>query len=249
MSARLAAALALLLVAGAARAESLVSTLSDDGIEITSSFTGERIVVFGAVRGAPEGDPDYGVAVVVEGPSQDLVARRKGRTLGIWVNRKWRTFADVPSFYVAHFSDNLSRGASASQLAQYRLGIANLPLVTEAGPDITTIEFADAVVDLKTARGFYVERPSAVQFLAPGVFRTTFFLPASIPVGDYRVSVYLFRGETFLAGETQTLTIAKSGFSDQIARYANDYPLLYGLVTVALALFTGWLAGIIFRRG
>ena len=73
--------------AGAALAESLVSTLSDDAVEITSNFTGEQIVVFGAVRGMPADDTDYQVAIVVQGPDQDVVVRRKERLLGIWANR------------------------------------------------------------------------------------------------------------------------------------------------------------------
>ncbi len=44
----IAALLALLQSAGV-RAESLISTLSDDAVQITSSFTGERIVALGAL--------------------------------------------------------------------------------------------------------------------------------------------------------------------------------------------------------
>jgi hypothetical protein len=51
-----------------------------------------------------------------------------------------------------------------------------------------------------------------------------------------------------LAGETETLTIVKGGFSERIARAALDFPLSYGLVCVILAVFTGWLAGVVFRR-
>jgi uncharacterized protein (TIGR02186 family) len=107
---------------------------------------------------------------------------------------------------------------------------------------------AEALIGLKTQRALYVEREEEVRFLAPDVFRTTFFLPSDIPTGEYRVSVYLFRDEAFLAGSTQVLSIAKGGFSDQLARAAIDFPLPYGLVCVALAIFTGWLAGVVFRR-
>ena len=77
-----------------AGAESLISTLSDDSVEITSNFTGEQIVVFGAVRGTPSDDTAYQVAVVVQGPSQDVVVRQKERFLGIWANRASREFAE-----------------------------------------------------------------------------------------------------------------------------------------------------------
>ena len=228
-------------------AESLISTLSDDDVEITSSFTGERIVVFGAVRGTPADDPDYEVAIVVQGPEEDVIARRKERLFGIWANRTSREFQDVPSYYVMHLSPNFSGAGNLTKLREYRLGIASLPFVQSAA-DRTSEVFARAVIDIKTARDLYVERRSAVQFLAPNVFRTTFFLPSEIPTGEYRVSVYLFRGDTFLAGQTQDLRIEKRGFSERIARAADRRPFLYGLSCVAIAGFTGWFAGVVFRR-
>jgi uncharacterized protein (TIGR02186 family) len=234
--------------AATAAAESLVSTLSDESVEITSNFTGEQIVVFGAIRGAPQqGNPEYEVAVVVQGPDQDVIVRRKERLLGIWANRNSQEFEDVPSYYVMHLSENFAAAVDPDQLRQFRLGIASLPFV-EAAADGTAQQFAAALADLKNRRGLYLERDDEVTFLAPDVFRTTFFLPSAIPTGEYRVSVYLFRDEAFLAGQTQTLRIEKGGFSERIARAAEDRPLPYGLAAVALAIFTGWFAGVIFRR-
>jgi uncharacterized protein (TIGR02186 family) len=231
-----------------ASAESLISTLSDDAVEITSSFTGEQIVVFGAVRGTPELNTTYQVAVVVQGPDQDVIVRRKERLLGIWANRTSQEFARVPSYYVMHLSENFSATLTPADMVQYRLGLSSLPFVQEAGNDATAQRFALALVGLKSGHGLFAERKREVEFLAPNVFRTTFFLPSDIPTGEYRVSVYLFRGGAFLAGETQVLSIAKGGFSQRIARAALDFPFSYGLVCVALAVFTGWFAGVIFRR-
>lgn len=235
------------LLPATALGESLVSTLSDDMVEITSNFTGERIVVFGAIRGAPPGDPSYEVAVVVQGPDQDVIVRRKERFLGIWANRTSREFENVPSYYVMHLSENFTAAVDPSQLGEYRLGVRTLPFIQDAADPIGQT-FANALADIRTGRGLYVDREEEVKFIAPNVFRTTFFLPSDIPTGEYRVSVYLFRGQAFLAGQTQPLSIAKGGFSDRIARASVEYPLRYGLVCVALALFTGWLAWVIFRR-
>jgi len=147
-----------------------------------------------------------------------------------------------------HLSENFSAAVSPEQLLEYRLGLQSLPFVQEANTEATAERLAEALIGLKTQRALYVEREEEVRFLAPDVFRTTFFLPSDIPTGEYRVSVYLFRDEAFLAGSTQVLSIAKGGFSDQLARAAIDFPLPYGLVCVALAIFTGWLAGVVFRR-
>jgi len=121
-------------------------------------------------------------------------------------------------------------------------------LMAHANGDATAERFATALIGIKSAQGLFAERKREVKFLAPNVFRTTFFLPSDIPTGEYRVSVYLFRGQTFLAGQTQMLTIEKGGYSEQIARASIDHPLPYGLAAVALAVFVGWLAGVIFRR-
>lgn len=240
-------ALLTLMQVSTVRAESLVSTLSDEAVSITSNFTGERIVVFGAIRGGPPDATGYEVAVVVQGPGQDVIVREKERVLGVWANRGAREFKAVPSYYVMHLSENFSAAVTAEQLVEYRLGVPSLPFVQEASGEAAK-RFADALVELKTERALYAEHDEQVRFLAPDVFRTTFFLPSEIPTGEYRVSVYLFRDEAFLAGETQILSIAKAGFSERVARAAVEFPLIYGLVAVALALVTGWLGGVVFRR-
>jgi len=232
-----------------AGAESLVSLLSDESIEITSSFTGSRIVVFGAVgdEQAVKNASDYEIAIVVQGPETEIVARRKDRKFGLWINAASHSFFKVPSYYVVHMSENFSMAASEELVAQYKLGLKNLNFVRSAYSSEAR-GFADAVIGLRKREGLFVERPDAVAFLAPNVFRTRFFLPAVIPVGTYRVSVFLFRDEKLLAAKTQNLEIAKTGISDTIARFARAQGALYGILTVGLALFIGWLAGVVFRR-
>lgn len=240
-------ALLLSLAPRPAPAEELVTTLSDDAIEITSNFTGEQIVVFGAVNDLPPGLDKYDVTIVVQGPEQDLTVRRKERVLGVWTNRTSRDLHNVPTYYVMHLSPDFT-AADVDALDRYRLGLQRLDFVRAAGAGSTYHAFAEAVIDLKKRSGLYVEREDAIDFLSASVFRTTFFLPSAIPTGDYRVSVYLFRDGNFIAGRTQSLTIVKSGTSDRIARFSDEHALYYGLLCVALAVFTGWLAGVIFRR-
>ena len=243
------AVIVLLLAPQLAGAESLVSSLSDEAVEITSSFTGSRIVVFGVVRDEAErlGEADYEIAIVVQGPEAEIVARRKDRIFGLWINAASQDFFKVPSYYVVHMSKNFSLAASEKLVAQYKLGLENLNFVRSAySPQARG--FADAVIEIRKREGLFAERPDAVTFLAPNVFRTRFFLPAIIPVGTYRVSVFLFRDEKLLAARTQNLEISKTGISDTIARFAKTQGVLYGIMTVGLALFVGWFAGVIFRR-
>ena len=73
-----------------AHANALVADLSKDQIRVASNFTGEKILLFGAIeRTGPNGASD--VVVVVRGPSENFTLRRKKRVAGIWVNAEART--------------------------------------------------------------------------------------------------------------------------------------------------------------
>ena len=50
------------------------------------NFTGANIFLFGAIEGeiSPDNKPD--VIVVVRGPEKPLIARKKERIAGVWVN-------------------------------------------------------------------------------------------------------------------------------------------------------------------
>jgi uncharacterized protein (TIGR02186 family) len=233
----------LLLAAGAARAEKLTVALSTGRVEISSNFTGTSLVVFGAIErdaatvSRPEG---YDVVVIVRGPSQTVVTRRKERTFGIWINRTSETY-EAPAFYSAHATGPLEAIALPATLRQYEIGLPALRL--DGTPD-----FIDAFLRLKRNDGLYSEIEGDVRFLSPSIFQAAVGLPANVPVGTYRTTVHLFSGNALLASQEGSFEVGKSGFEQFASTFARNQGLIYGLVTILLALFTGWLAGVIFRR-
>ena len=56
------------------------------------------------------------------------------------------------------------------------------------------------------------------------------------------------RVQQLIAERSDGFTVRKTGFESFVYVASRQYPLVYGLVCVALALFTGWLAGVVFRR-
>ena len=85
------------LVSGLAQAAPtrLVADLSDDRVDITSTYHGTDILLFGAYEGE-EGDD---LVLVVSGPETDIQQRRKAKRAGIWVNVETVTWQSAPSFY------------------------------------------------------------------------------------------------------------------------------------------------------
>jgi uncharacterized protein (TIGR02186 family) len=240
--------------AGSAAAERLTIALSTTDIAISSSFTGVPLTVFGVIEGdrasAPPGR-NYRVAVLVLGPRYSVVARKKDRVLGIWANRESQTIINPPSFYSLATSAPLADLAAPSVLERLQLGLDNIAFVYEARAvvnDPGAAEFRDAFIRLKEKSRLYGESVGGVNFIGDVVFRTTAFLPANIPVGDYTAVAYLFSGSELIARAEQKIGVSRTGFEATMAGFARTQSLPYGVLVVAMALFIGWLGGVIFRR-
>jgi uncharacterized protein (TIGR02186 family) len=250
------AALALLAglsLGGEAVAETLIITLSTGEVQINSNFTGAAVSVFGAIErdAATIARPGvYDIAVVLQGPDQDVVTRRKEQFLGVWVNRASATLTGVPSFYAVHSTRPLTEIGDASVLDRLELGLEHVTIAPQGSDPATAADFAAAFRRLKAESGLFVEQAGedVVRVFGTSVFQTTFVLPAHIPTGTYEATVFLFSGGALLGSATTPLTVSKTGFEQFIFVAAQRQPLIYGAAAVLLALFIGWLAGIIFRR-
>ncbi len=254
---RIAALVAMLSVATAApaAAERLVASLSDRHVMVTSNYTGVELVLFGSVErdatsAAGRSTPDDIVATVV-GPRQTLRTRRKQRVLGIWVNTAARTFVDAPSFLAVLASRPLDSITNAETRRRLQLGIADTPLPELVNNDVGEVAndpFRAAMVSLMSERGLYSEQANGVTFLTPALFRATIRLPAQVPIGDYTVDVKLFADGNMIGHTALLFEIVKDGFEQFVVEAAREHGLLYGLATACMALATGWIASVAFRR-
>jgi uncharacterized protein (TIGR02186 family) len=251
----LVALVALACLPAPAAAERLITSLSQHRVFITSSYTGEELVLFGAVEPDAQSRPrrgGYDVVVTVIGPRQELVTRRKERNMGIWVNADSRTFVNVPSYLAMLANRSLYAITALDNQRRLQMGLDFFQLPQRIGPDtadtVPDDPFRSAFVRLKIAQGLYREEPNAVTFLTPNLFRATIPLPAVVPVGTYEVDVKLFADGAMIARTTSALEITKVGFEQFVADSARHHGVLYGLATAMMALLTGWLASVVFRK-
>ncbi len=239
----LGASLALIAAPGAAPAQPLVADLSSHLITITSSYSGTDLLLFGATE--EEGD----VVVVIRGPQQPLVVRRKERLAGVWVNRRSLTFQGVPGYYALAATRPLAEFASETLLARHGIGVESLSF--EAEPGLVGDEIAsyrEAIVRNMQRSGLYPRQVGRVIPVGRRLFRTEVHFPANVPVGNYPAEVYLIRDNAVVSAYTTTLFIRKHGIERRIFNYAHDYPLAYGVLAVLLAMSAGWLAAVVFHR-
>ncbi|WP_454633142.1 TIGR02186 family protein [Bradyrhizobium cenepequi] len=251
----LAGLLGAILAASPAGAERLIVSVSNHRVTVTPNYSGEELVLFGSVErdaDTPLGRNNYDLVVTVIGPRADLVTRRKERRFGIWINSDYRQFLQVPT-YLALFSNRpFDQIASPEVQRRQQLGLNNVLLMQRVGPDYADVVpndvFRSAFVRLRSERGLYREATSAVTFLTPTLFRTTIPLPAEVPIGTYNVEIKLFTDGALVTKADTAFEIVKVGFEQFVANTARQNGFAYGLVTAAMALMTGWMASIVFRR-
>jgi len=80
------------------------------------------------------------------------------------------------------------------------------------------------------------------------LYRASIPLPAEVPVGTYDVDVKLFADGALIARTNSALEVYKAGFEQIVTTAAREHGFLYGLATALMALLTGWLASVVFRR-
>jgi uncharacterized protein (TIGR02186 family) len=212
-------------------------------------------VIFGTVERDPVTMPHrspYDITIVVSGPKQTVVARRKERVLGVWANVASRTFVDVPSYLLLAATRPLEQIANPDTLRKLQIGPDYMLLPQQIGPDIADVvrndPFRVNFVRLKTEHDLYVQRPTGVTFLTPTLFRAEIPVPAEAPFGNYDADTKLFADGMLLARTSSAFEVVKVGFEQFVANSAREHGLLYGLTAGLMAIVTGWFASVVFRR-
>ncbi|MGR3484510.1 MAG: TIGR02186 family protein [Paracoccaceae bacterium] len=242
------AALALLL-AWPAAAEEVVLGLSRDAVEITATFDGSDILIFGAVsRSAPAPEGDLDVIVTVAGPSEPVTVRAKERRAGIWVNVEGVEIDLAPSFYAVLSTGPLPQVLSETEDLRHAVSIPRAIRSVGAPMDVADPErFTDALIRIRGRSDLYQMREGAVELSGGTLFSASVDLPANLTEGAYGVRIFLTRDGQVIDAHEQVLAVRKVGLERRLYDLAHDRPAIYGLMALAIAIAAGWGASAAFR--
>lgn len=229
----------------AAAAKGVVADIDHHLIAITTDFSGDEVLIFGAV------DQPGDVVMAMWGPLTEVQVHRKERVAGIWINRDMVTFGDVPSFYGLASSRPLDDILTSTMLDQYQLGIGRLQIktLTADNPALEQVDqYRQALLQLRERASLYADKVGRVNFVGDTLFRANLRLPSTVPTGKFLIEVYLVRNGEVVDAQTIPLVISKVGFGADVYRFANRHGFAYGVVALILSLALGWVAHLIFRR-
>lgn len=230
--------------------DALVSDLSKNEVAIEANFTGETILLFGAIDTDTNDSVD--LAVIVKGPNQPLTIRKKSRILGIWVNDAALNVPRVPAYYAVASNREISLIADDKTLALHGAGLKHLPIMTDNVTDKMTRaeqqqDFIDGLIRNKKQRQLYQEIADGVRIIDNRLFRVELALPPGVPIGEYEAQILLFRDGQLIGRAANKLNVGIQGFEQHLYRWAHELPALYGLTGVIISILCGWGAAVIFR--
>ncbi len=231
-------------------AEKIVLGLSQDMVAITATFDGSHILVFGAVKREepiPEGPP-LQVVVAISGPSEPVMVRRKARRFGIWINTDSVLVDSAPTFYAVATSAPFDEVLTDVEDLRHRISIERAIRSVGAAMNIRGAQdFVDAVIRIRKRQGLYKILENAVAVDQQTLFRTAIDMPANLTEGDYTTRIFLTRGGKVISSYETAIDVRKVGLERWLFKLAHEKPLLYGLMSLAIAILAGWAASAAFR--
>jgi uncharacterized protein (TIGR02186 family) len=190
-----------------------------------------------------------GAVVKIQGESEEVTLRRKGRVSIFWLNVDDVTVSEAPDIYILNSSAPLETICDSDMQHLLLLGYnalkQHIGIRGEKSPDGT--EFPE-FIKLKEHYGAYRQTETAQ--LKPGTARNSFeavlHIPPVMPSGDYRVQLFYFK-DRLLQGTSETkFKVEKIGVPKYLYSLAFDHAAFYGVFACVIAMATGIIMGLIF---
>ncbi|MEP4433807.1 MAG: TIGR02186 family protein, partial [Hyphomicrobiales bacterium] len=233
-----------------ALAEDVVLGLSQDEVAITTNFDGSDILIFGAIKReapVPSGDP-IEVVVTVSGPSVPVTVRRKEKRYGIWVNVDSVEVDSAPSFYAVATTAPFDQVLRDVEDLRYRVSIPRAIRSVGAPQNVMDSQsFTEAVIRVRSNENLYQLLPGSVSIDEQTLFRTDIDMPANLTEGAYAIRVLLTRDGSVVSDYETTIDVRKVGLERWLFSLSREQPLVYGLMSLAIAIAAGWGASAVFR--
>ncbi len=234
----------------AAAQEEVVAGLSQNRVSIDATFVGSEILIFGAVKRespAPTDEP-LEVVVVVEGPREPVTIRKKDRRFGIWVNTDALDVASAPSFYAISTSSTVDDSISILDDLRHLVSVKRSIAISDTPfTNVDPTDFIDALIRIREKDGTYRILENNVTVREDTLFDTRIALPSNLIEGEYRTRILLTRGGFVAASYETVIDVRKVGLERWLFNLAHRQPLLYGLLSLLIAIAAGWGASSFFR--
>ena len=228
------------------RAASLDLRVTPDPIHIGSFFSGKKLMVSAEV---PEGAE---VVIEVIGKVSEQELMRKGKRWDLWMNVGEVDVQGAPSMYLAASSNPKSLLPPAADSSWGYEALAEKVSFKDQLKAVTSSELFHEFIRLKQGQGLYNIHPGEVKLSPAGddheLAEALFWLPTRIAPGTYQVCLTALGKAQTVQKQCVPLEVAMVGLPAFLSSLARDSEALYGILAVVIAMATGLLTGVIFKK-
>ncbi|MGB5159123.1 TIGR02186 family protein [Desulfobacterium sp. N47] len=227
-----------------------VDVIQPKTIQIKSTFSGGKITVRSVI---PAQDK---VALRLIGPKQNLALMRKDRVKGLWMNVEQIHFKDIPNIYLLWTSKDLSSLENRENLKVMKLDYVSL--LADSLPETSADKEPDKsvlineLIKLKEADNLFKISDGTVSIRPSeqagwNQIDAVLDVPSKIAPGTYTLDLVALKDGKGTLLQSSEIKVKLAGVPAIISNLAFKKGLLYGILAVIIATFSGLLIGIIFE--
>ena len=230
-------------LAGSVWADSVILQVVPPVVEISAFYHGREVTITGSL---PAG---YQAVAEVMGPVGQEHLMRKGRRGPLWMNVGEVTVSDAPSLYIV-----LSSAADLlTEASPWGLHSLKKNITLTGVPENEMGKFLGQFLELKKSEELYAVLPGGLKLTPAGNDRLevtgTFRLPANVKPEKYKVCLAVPDRGQAVEQQCVPLAVQMIGFPALLMSLAYEHALLYGILAVVIAIFTGFIMGYLFKGG
>lgn len=223
--------------------DTLVTELATGNVDINMRFSGEKILVFGAI--SRPGD----IIIKVKSPMQTVALSRKERFGPFWLASGKIKISHTPGLLYLLSTAPIDTLLPPAERERYGLSLGHVTKLATLDSDAKGMgDWQAAFLRLKRSDGHYLEGGHAVRIENKRLFFTTINLPAKLPLGVYRLEFYLVRGGKVVAQQARKLNVQQVHVERWMSNTAHNTPWSFGFAYTFGAMFLGLVLGVILQR-
>ncbi len=228
---------------------SMAIQLTPEQVNIGTTFNGGTITVSGEIS------QDEDAVIQIKGTDTEAHFKQTGKVGGVlWMTVAHFSLSGAPSAYFVYLPETISswRDNKDKRWAQLDLDYDTLQsdIVIEPEQNDSAVVFSD-FLKLKADHELYQMVENGVHYKTgtngQKIFEADIHIPADIPRETYTVNVLKIKDGIITGQETAELNVQLQGFPLFISNMAYNKSLLYGIISVLIAIGAGFFMGMVFK--
>ena len=131
---------------------------------------------------------------------------------------------------------------------EQQIGFENIKLIPKDQKDlfIDLTQWNESIIRIQKENNLY--KHFELKLVDDKLFQTRLYFPSNVPTGKYTVTTYRIKKGKILSSNNKLIWINKSGVGSKIFQFAQESSMLYGIVTIILAVILGVGGAVMFRK-